>query len=293
MEASGDIKPKFTFREYFLLLYYVYFFNKQGLSLMFGFILHPIKSAFNLVMKIAQLFAVVLFVVWFLGLVGTENVMSAISAPFSEETPSAPISAPYSPPASTAIASSQVVQTREVVALPTGFRKTFVDAALAQEGVTKSYDASYHAIPYPWGDVPSNTGVCTDVVVRALRNVGIDLQMNIHNDMKDAWSAYPRLWHSRKPDRNIDHRRVPNVMVYLTRIGKSLALNTQDYQVGDIVAWKLAKGQLHQGQFHIGIVSNVKGNDGRFQVVHNPGQGVVVEDVLHNWEIIGHYRYFS
>ena len=168
--------------------------------------------------------------------------------------------------------------------------KQMLDGAIAQAGVTTSYDPSYVALDYPGGDVPEKTGVCSDVVVRAFRKAGIDLQKEIHEDMKAARSKYPTKWGANNPDRNIDHRRVLNLMTYFTRQGKSLPISNAatDYQPGDIVAWELT-----DGIDHIGIVTNmVSGSDDRYLIVHNIGAGTRIEDVLFVWTIKGHYRFF-
>lgn len=151
------------------------------------------------------------------------------------------------------------------------------------------YDPTYFVIKYPNGDVPSNKGVCTDVVVRAYRKLGIDLQKEIHEDMRANFKNYPQKWRLKQPDKNIDHRRVPNLMTYFKRFGtvKAISSNPKDYQVGDIVCWVL-EGNLT----HIGIVINKKSADGqRNLIVHNIGAGQVIEDCLFNFKIIGHYVY--
>jgi uncharacterized protein len=165
-----------------------------------------------------------------------------------------------------------------------------LDGAIAQAGVTTGYDPSYVALDYPGGDVPEKTGVCSDVVVRAFRKAGIDLQKEIHEDMKAARSAYSTRWGAIGPDRNIDHRRVLNLMTYFTRQGKLLPVSNRatDYQPGDIVAWELTSGIDH-----IGIVTNmVSDSEDRYLIVHNIGAGTRIEDVMFAWTIKGHYRYF-
>ena len=167
--------------------------------------------------------------------------------------------------------------------------KKMLDGAIAQAGLTTSYDPSYVALDYPGGDVPEQTGVCSDVVVRAFRKAGIDLQKEIHEDMKAARSDYPTKWGG-SLDSNIDHRRVLNLMAYFRRQGKSLPLtySATDYQPGDIVAWDLTNGIDH-----IGIVTNMLSASGdRYLIVHNIGAGTRVEDVLFDWTIKGHYRFF-
>lgn len=167
--------------------------------------------------------------------------------------------------------------------------KKMLDGAIAQAGVTTSYDPSYVALGYPGGDVPEQTGVCSDVVVRAFRKAGIDLQKEIHEDMKAARSDYPAKWGG-SLDSNIDHRRVLNLMAYFRRQRKSLPVtySATDYQPGDIVAWDLTNGIDH-----IGIVTNMlSASEDRYLIVHNIGAGTRVEDVLFDWTIKGHYRFF-
>ncbi len=151
------------------------------------------------------------------------------------------------------------------------------------------YDPTYYTIAYPMGDVPKNKGVCTDVVVRAYRKIGIDLQQLVHEDMAKNFSKYPKKWGRKSADKNIDHRRVYNLMVFFERFGsiKKISQDAKDYLPGDIVCW-LLNGKLS----HIGIVSAIKSEDNlRYQIIHNVGSGQVVEDVLFSYQIIGHYRY--
>ena len=165
-----------------------------------------------------------------------------------------------------------------------------LDGAIAQAGVTTGYDPSYVALDYPGGDVPEKTGVCSDVVVRAFRKAGIDLQKEVHEDMRAARSEYPKKWGAIPPDRNIDHRRVLNLMTYFKRRGKSLPVSSSgtDYQPGDIIAWELTSGIDH-----IGIVTNMlSGSEDRYLIVHNIGAGTRIEDVMFAWTIKGHYRFF-
>ncbi|MBA2528333.1 MAG: DUF1287 domain-containing protein, partial [Pyrinomonadaceae bacterium] len=165
-----------------------------------------------------------------------------------------------------------------------------VENAIDQTRVTSGYDPSYVGIDYPGGDVPLETGVCSDVVVRAFRKAGIDLQKEIHDDMGRAWSVYPKKWGAARPDPNIDHRRVLNLMTYFDRQGKTLPITTHrdDYLPGDIVTWDLSNGIEH-----IGIVVNIWSEVGRgYLIVHNIGAGARSEDVLLNWKITGHYRFF-
>ena len=152
------------------------------------------------------------------------------------------------------------------------------------------YDGRYEKIAYPLGDVAPNRGVCTDVVIRAYRLIGTDLQKLVHEDMAQNFSAYPskRIWGLTRTDRNIDHRRVPNLEAFFARNGESFAISHDagDYQAGDIVSWRLDNGLPH-----IGIVIDEKGASGRPLIVHNLGNGQIAEDVLFNWKITGHYRY--
>lgn len=162
-------------------------------------------------------------------------------------------------------------------------------SALALTEQNVQYDPSYFSINYPNGDIPSDKGVCTDVVIRAYRKLKIDLQKEVHEDMLANFNAYPTIWGLRSTDRNIDHRRVPNLMTFFKRKGaeKPITDSPSDYKPGDIVCWKLA-GNLT----HIGIVVNLKSSDKkRHLIVHNIGAGQVLEDCLFNYEIIGHYRY--
>ncbi|MFN0086614.1 MAG: DUF1287 domain-containing protein [Blastocatellia bacterium] len=167
----------------------------------------------------------------------------------------------------------------------------FNAGALEQTTYTTSYDASYVKLDYPNGDVPAHTGVCADVIVRAFREIGLDLQKELHEDMTRHFGKYPAKWGARKPDRNIDHRRVPNLMTWFERKGKSLPLtkNARDYRPGDIVTWMLAENRPHTG-----IVSGIRVPETeRYAIIHNIGMGARLEDVLFLWEITGHYRYFN
>ncbi len=155
------------------------------------------------------------------------------------------------------------------------------------------YDPQYVRISYPGGDVPADTGVCSDEVIRAYRALGIDLQKEVHEDLAANFSAYPnqRRWMLAHPDANIDHRRVPNLMVFFSRKGTSLPLSmrAEDYEPGELVTWDLGGGVPH-----IGIVVDRKSTaSGRSMVVHNIGSGPKMEDVLFHWKITGHYRYFG
>lgn len=165
-------------------------------------------------------------------------------------------------------------------------------AAAAVEQTTRPgvYDPAYVRIPYPMGDVPADRGVCTDVVIRALRAVDIDLQERVHKDMKANFNAYPKHWGLTRPDRNIDHRRVPNLEAYFRRTGWRLpaSANAADYQPGDIVTWNLNgdKGWLP----HIGVVTDRRARSGRPLIAHNIGAGPKLEDVLFDWKITGRFR---
>lgn len=159
--------------------------------------------------------------------------------------------------------------------------------ALTEDNVT--YDPSYFSIDYPNGDVPSNKGVCTDVIIRAYRKMDIDLQKEVHEDMKANFSLYPKIWGLQRTDTNIDHRRVPNLMVFFERFGEVLPItkNGEDYLPGDIVCWNLGGAITH-----IGIVSDIKSKARkRPLIVHNIGAGQVLQDCLFDYKIIGHYRY--
>jgi len=164
-----------------------------------------------------------------------------------------------------------------------------VEAAMAQVGVTTHYDGRYQRIPYPGGDVPLNRGVCTDVLIRAYRKLGIDLQRLVHEDMMKAWTSYPNPWRMKSPDRSIDHRRVPNLATFFGRHGTALPLSGDAafFQPGDIVTW-----QLPSGLPHIGLVSKGRSEQQVPLIIHNIGQGTRIEDILFQFKITGHYRYF-
>ena len=169
--------------------------------------------------------------------------------------------------------------------------KKLLESAVEQTTLTKKYDPAYVLIPYPNGDVPVEKGVCTDVVIRAFRRADVDLQKSVHEDMTKNFSVYPKKWGLSKPDTNIDHRRVPNLQTFFTRQGKSLAITDKadDYKPGDVVAWDLDG----KGTTHIGLVSNFYGAaTKRYLIIHNIGGGTRAEDVIFDWKIIGHFRYF-
>jgi uncharacterized protein len=201
---------------------------------------------------------------------------------------------------STSLAFSVLVFSRVCVALPQApsaagqsFLEKLSAAAVARTALVVRYDSAYVKIPYPNGDVPANTGVCTDEVIRSYRALGIDLQKEVHEDMDKNFSAYPnqRRWRLSHTDTNIDHRRVPNLQVFFSRKGQSLPITAHnaDYLPGELVTWDLG-GNIP----HIGIVVNQKSPaTGRYLVEHNIGAGPKIEDVLFSWRITGHYRYFG
>jgi uncharacterized protein YijF (DUF1287 family) len=163
-----------------------------------------------------------------------------------------------------------------------------VEAAKAQTMYTRYYDPSYRTIDYPGGDVPRDRGVCTDVIVRAFRAAAVDLQRLVHEDMSAAFQAYPQRWGLSRPDRNIDHRRVPNLMTFFerSRAARPLPLAADAVRPGDVVAWNLGGGTLHMG------LATAERASGRLLFVHNIGSGAALEDILRAWPVIGHYRYF-
>nr|WP_321452987.1 DUF1287 domain-containing protein [uncultured Carboxylicivirga sp.] len=169
------------------------------------------------------------------------------------------------------------------------FFSQLADSALVLTQKHVVYDPSYFSIPYPNGDIPTGKGVCTDVIIRSYRMLGIDLQKEVHEDMKVHFELYPKIWGLTSTDKNIDHRRVPNLMTFFGRFGDELTKihNPADYKPGDIVCWNLG-GNIT----HIGIVSAIKsGDEKRYQIIHNIGAGQVLEDCLFSYVIIGHYRY--
>lgn len=178
-----------------------------------------------------------------------------------------------------------------ILALPAAAQETpaLISAARAQVGVTTIYDPSYQRLTFPGGDVDPAHGVCTDVIIRALRKAwDVDLQLAVNRDMKAHFSAYPQQWGLKSTDRNIDHRRVPNLQTLFTRIGAKLPTSTDaaNYLPGDVVTW-LLPGNLP----HIGLISDARSDDGtRPQVLHNIGTGAQEEDRLFDFPITGHYR---
>ncbi|MBA3664659.1 MAG: DUF1287 domain-containing protein [Bacteroidetes bacterium] len=174
------------------------------------------------------------------------------------------------------------------------FLAKLVKQAIEQTKQKVKYEPAYIRISYPNGDVPSNTGVCTDLVIRAYRGVGIDLQKEVHEDMLKRFKDYPKLWSLKKPDTNIDHRRVPNLMTFFEHCNAALKVseNREDYKPGDIVTWNLQNKKVVSGITHIGIITDIKTSDGKgYLVAHNIGGGNILEDMLFSYTIIGHYRY--
>lgn len=174
---------------------------------------------------------------------------------------------------------------------PEDFSKELVQAALERTRHEVTYDGSYFSIAYPNGDVPADVGVCTDVVIRSYRQLGIDLQADVYEEMQVHFEAFPQNWGLTKPDPNIDHRRVPNLQTLFSREGIVLPVsrNPADYVAGDLVTW-MVSGSLP----HIGIIVDQRSDDGkRPLVVHNIGRGPRIEDMLFDYPITGHYRYYG
>ena len=167
------------------------------------------------------------------------------------------------------------------------FGKRLVAAANDRPNHPVRYDPGYVKIAYPNGDVPPETGVCSDEIIRIYRTVGIDLQKEVHEDMDANRSAYPFKvkWMQVRLDTNIDHRRVPNLQVFFQRKGQSLA-HDKNYEPGDLVTW-----MLPSGRDHIGMLVDRRGKSGQYMVEHNIGDGPQIEDVLLAWKVTGHYRY--
>jgi len=186
-----------------------------------------------------------------------------------------------------------VAQARPPSSVHEEFLRRLVAAAVERADHHVRYDPAYRRIPYPGGDVPPDTGVCTDEIIRSYRAVGVDLQKEVHEDMAQNFAAYPHKWRwlLSRPDPSIDHRRVPNLMVFFGRKGETLPISSraENYSPGDLVTWDLGGGVPH-----IGIVVNLTSQDrGRYMILHNIGEGPKVEDVLFHWKITGHYRYFG
>jgi len=169
---------------------------------------------------------------------------------------------------------------------PEDIHLKIAQAAMKQVGVTTIYAPGYVRLRYPGGDIPIERGVCADIIIRAFREIGIDLQKEVHEDMAKNFKEYPKFWKMKAPDSNIDHRRVPNLMTFFKRRGKALQLDSE-FKPGDIVAW-----QLEHGLFHIGIVyTEIVPGGKRYYMIHNIGAGAQKEDVLNEFKIIGHYRW--
>lgn len=183
---------------------------------------------------------------------------------------------------------NKVVQ-NVIIENPTSFAEKLSNAAISIIDDKVVYTPDYVSIKYPNGDVPAKTGVCTDVIVRAYRKLNIDLQKEVHEDMKTNFSKYPKIWGLTKTDTNIDHRRVPNLEVFFERKGEKLKVtqNASDYKTGELVTWMI-NGKLP----HIGIVTHLKSEDGkRNLIVHNVGGGQILQDCLFSYEIVGHFRF--
>lgn len=168
-------------------------------------------------------------------------------------------------------------------------RKKLSEKARSIIDASVRYTPDYVSIGYPNGDVPAKTGVCTDVVIRSYRKLGIDLQKEVHEDMRAHFSSYPKNWGATKTDTNIDHRRVPNLEIFFSRKGKKLPItqNPDDYKTGAIVTW-----MINDKLPHIGIVTNQLSKDGKRRlIVHNVGGGQVLEDCLFKYTIVGHFVY--
>lgn len=169
------------------------------------------------------------------------------------------------------------------------FYSDLSDASLELTEQKVEYDPAYFNLNYPNGDIPAGKGACTDVVIRAYRKLGIDLQKEVHEDMKANFNLYPKNWGLKNTDTNIDHRRVPNLMVFFSRHGieKPVTADPSNYLPGDIVCWN-----LRGGISHIGFVVNKKSeNRERHLIVHNIGAGQMLADCLFDFKIIGHYCY--
>lgn len=174
---------------------------------------------------------------------------------------------------------------------PEHFSQLLSKAAVERTSHRVRYDGSYRKIAYPNGDVPGQVGVCSDVVIRVYRKLGIDLQLDVHEEMKSNFAKFPKNWGLTHPDSNIDHRRVPNLQALFNRKGIVLPVtdNPKDYVSGDLVTWLLPGNLLH-----IGIVVDRRSHDGsRPLIVHNIGQGPQLEDMLFGYPITGHYRYYG
>jgi uncharacterized protein len=212
--------------------------------------------------------------------------MSGISACSTERTVVAdPASTSAIDVAQSTTRVAAVAPVADSAELPDSAPLRLVAAARSQVGVTVSYDGTYRRLDFPGGDVDPSTGVCTDVAIRALRKLDIDLQQRVNSDMRASFNAYPKKWGLTKPDPNIDHRRVPNLETYFSRRGYALPVTTNpnDYLPGDIVTMKLPLD-------HLGIVSDRTSEEGIPLVIHNVGSGTKEENVLFAWKLVGHFR---
>ncbi len=181
------------------------------------------------------------------------------------------------------------METQVHAAPPPTFQERFIAAAHERTQHSVAYDGRYLRLDYPGGDVPDTLGVCTDVIIRAYRAVGIDLQEAVHEDMREHFAAYPKIWGLSRPDPNIDHRRVPNLRTFFTRTGLSLppSNDPDDYLPGDLVTWS-----INNTLPHIGIIVERRSRDRkRPLIVHNVGRGPKLEDVLFAYPVTGHYRF--
>lgn len=180
--------------------------------------------------------------------------------------------------------------TYELLEVGDEFMAGVVEAAVGRTEKDVRYDPAYVQIGYPMGDVPEGTGACTDVVIRTYRELGIDLQREVHEDMSANFDEYPNLWGLSAPDTNIDHRRVPNLMVFFKRHGEVLPITDDpaDFSPGDLVTWDLGRGRTH-----IGLVTNRISLSRRPLIAHNVGRGPELQDVLFKWKIVGHFRYYG
>lgn len=187
------------------------------------------------------------------------------------------------------IAQEKIEKPIDINQNPKTFPEKLSNAAISIIDPEVEYTPNYVGIKYPNGDVPAKTGVCTDVIIRAYRKLDIDLQKEVHEDMKANFSIYPKTWGLKSTDKNIDHRRVPNLEVFFERKGEKLAVsqNPGDYKTGDLVTWMIADKLPH-----IGIITHLKSSDGkRPMIVHNVGYGQVLQDCLFSYKIVGHFRY--
>lgn len=214
--------------------------------------------------------------------IGLFGLCLAFATAMASPSPDASSSSASRPPSSTLTAASKPGIPAQAI--------TIVEASRQRIPLGEIYDPGYYSMAYPGGDVPNDRGVCTDVVIRAYRHIGIDFQKLIHKDMRRNFASYPQLWRLASTDRNIDHRRVPNIETFLKRNGASLGVSDKatDYLPGDLVTWRLPGGLPH-----IGIVSDrtAPGSE-RPLILHNIGAGTAEDDILFAYQISGHFRYF-